>query len=168
MKCNTWDSIKNIFVVKDTGRFIFAIIYFIIGLLIIFLMPKLFNYNYFYIISKNDFNNFPRLIWCIAFSFIGFSALAYEASKSEHKDEKNNGEKEKEVKSKKAIYSYLYYYPIILIANSSFIFGIFHIFKETSNYLFYFLSASCAVYLSFQVDHIRTLIYELLSKSSRK
>jgi hypothetical protein len=137
--------------VKDKGRLFGAILYFALSIFIFFLLPKIINYNYFYNEAIPNFSNYPRFLWCLACSFFGFSLIAFEASKGVHP-------------GKRAIHSYYSIYLFALIAISSLVFGILHINKQTSSYLFYFISTPIAFYMGYQIDTTRTKILELLAK----
>ncbi len=139
--------------INDWDRFIGAAIYFCVGLFAITYLVmaengigSLMQIDFFYNDPINDFGNSKRLIWCIAWSFIGFSFIAYRASKFKHEDN--------------ACRIYFGRYLVALIVISFGAFVLFHAFEETSNYLFYFASAPSCLTLGYLVDEV--------SESARK
>jgi len=123
--------------IKDKKRFGGAVVSLILGSLII---VYLLRYNGIYTDPPKDFSNYPRLFWCLAFSFLGFSIPAYRASKSTHDDN--------------AIITYSTTYLISLIIISCLVFAILHTSERTSNYLFYFSSSSICFTFSYFIDNV--------------
>lgn len=126
---------KNI---KDYSRLFGSIIYFIAGISLLLLNIRLAG---FYNDPINNFQNFPRLIYAIGFTFLGFSLIAFRASQSNH--------------DKGAFPSYLTSYLITLILTGSLVFGFFHIFDSTSNYIYYFLAGPIAFILGYHADEAK-------------
>jgi magnesium-transporting ATPase (P-type) len=144
-----WQKTKGKLAIVDEGRLAGAIIYFIFGFLVFFVPHIFFHYKYFENEVINHFNS-SRFLWCLACSFWGFAGIAYESSKVTNK-------------GRSAFQSYYTTYLLLLIAISSLVFAVFNILKSTNNYLFYFISAPTAIFLSYNIDHIRTRLPDLLS-----
>lgn len=121
-----------------------SVVYFLIGLILIIVRHD----EMFYTTVAQFSYNFDRFLWCLSSSLIGFSFLAFNLRHH----------------SKSPFPTYLYYYPAILIITSSLVFGIFHIFKETSGFNFYFLSFSACFILSYLVDNFWKLITSLVKR----
>jgi len=118
------EKFKNL--IKDKIRFWGSIFSLLFGLFFLFILPNYLKIDLFYAEPLKDFNNYPRLFWCLAFTFIGFSFPACRASLKSHNDN--------------AWITYLFVYPPILIVISFLVFAVLHLFEITSGYLFYFLS----------------------------
>ncbi len=134
--------------IKDKNRFIGAIVYFIAGMLLLVFVLARFGFDFiFYNDAVIGFDNYPRFIWCLACVFMGFSAIAYRASLSEHKDKQGN--------YKTPFPYYFTSYLLVLILASSIDFAFFHIFDSTSNYLFYFLAGPVGFVLGYHADQAK-------------
>lgn len=128
--------------IKDEGRFIGSLIYSFTGILLLNFFIQRHGLSFiFYDDAIQGFNNYPRFIWCLSCAFWGFSMIAYRASLSNHKN--------------RAFPQYYLSYFLILILVSSLDFAVFHIFKSTSNYLFYFLSAPTGFTLGYHADQVK-------------
>jgi hypothetical protein len=143
--------------IKDRDRFKGAIGYFILAIIII-VNPYIFHafhlfpkYTLIYPNAIDNFRNYPRLLWCVAFSFLGFSYAAYRASKTLHEGEK-----------KHAKYSYFTIYPRTLLVISIIVFTFLHLFNNTSNYLFYVFSLLITFLLSKDIDTTRTKMTNII------
>lgn len=136
----------------DLGRRVGSVIYAIIGLFSPIIIIGSFGWNFmFYNEPINGFGNYPRLLWCVIWVSLGFACIAYEASKWPHHLES-------------AFPSYYTVYLIVLLVIASAVFGFFHIFDATKNYLFYFLSGPVSFILGFHVDKIINDPFVLLKK----
>ena len=122
--------------IKDPGRFIFGLLY-----LALFVTPFFLDINLFYNEPIENFENWPRLIFCIAFSSLGFFFSAFSASKFIHE--------------KSALQDgYLTKYPITLILLSSLVFGLFSAVEITNNYVYYFISAPICTIFAYHIDRL--------------
>ncbi len=135
--------------IKDKGRFLGALIYYILAIFILFILPHYLKINLIYTKSIDDFSNYPRFLWSLAFSFFGFSMIAFRASEKEHPDSP-------------AWKSYPTIYLVNLIIISSLVFAILHISNQTSNYLFYFFSSPICFMLSYYIDSLLKSPLDLL------
>ena len=90
--------------------------------------------------------NFDRYIWCLGSSFIGFSVLAYQLRHIEQTP----------------FPEYFTYYPVVLAVISALIFSACHLFQQTSGFVFYYLSSSGCIILSFLVDSFFSLLTSLV------
>lgn len=140
--------------IKDKGRFIGAIVYIIFAILIISTLLLCRGFNFvFYNNAINNFQNYPRFLWCLAWSFIGFSFIAYEISRISPLNGRG-----------KAFPDYYTIYFIILMGSASLVFAFLHIFDKASNYLFYFFAAPISFMVGYNVDVIRWRILDLIKK----
>ena len=89
-----------------------------------------------------------QLIWCIFFSFIGFSCFA-----TRWVDEPSS-----------PFPVYLSYYPLLLFSFSMAVFSVLHLSEAIGHKLFYPFSASLCILLSFQVDNVVGIVSALISK----
>ena len=122
-------------------RFYGAILYFALGVILIFFLI-ITEFDLLFISEKYPIF-LPRILWCFSWSCMGFAWIAYKASKREPS--------EGAVPSK---VSYLTIYPIFMILVSFLSFAIFQTFEQTNNYLFYFWSAPFCSFLSYCTDSI--------------
>lgn len=125
--------------IKDYWRLIGSLIYLLVGLIII-VAGIIDNIPLFYHSPFENINDWIRILWCLAFSCFGFSIAAYRASKAIHGP---GGE---------AWCLYLTIYPLNLALLSVFAFAVLHIAPQTSNHLFYFLSAPLCFLFSWYID----------------
>jgi len=126
--------------IKDKGRFLGAIISLMLGLFIVIVLPYYFGIDLLYNNPAENFSNYPRFLWCLAFCFFGFFFPAYRASKLMHDEP--------------AWKSYPTVYLISLIIISCLVFAVLHISERTSNYLFYFLSSPICFIFSYYIDNV--------------
>lgn len=124
----------------DKGRLMGGIYYLIIGVAILGYIRRRWGWSYFYDEPLEGFENWRRLLWCLAWSCFGFFCIAYQASKMKNKD--------------KAFPDYATLYPTALFLISLTIYSILQVFKGTSTYIFYFLSVPLCFSLSFMIDVI--------------
>jgi hypothetical protein len=124
----------------DRGRMNGAIIYLLSGLILVVCCLCFWRDLFFYDAARAGFANWPRFIWCLNWSVLGFSAIAYRASKGKH--------------DVGAIPSYILLYPLTLLFLSSLLFAFVHTIPATSTYLFYFFTAPIAFTLSFKIDAV--------------
>lgn len=105
-----------------------------------------------------------RLIWCLGWSLIGFSVVAYSNTRRKIKFEENGKEVIRDVKS--PFPSYLYFYPLFLTVNSFLIFGILNLKQVDGVKFFYPVSAFLCANLGFWIDTVnfKRLVDALLSK----
>ena len=96
---------------------------------------------FFFVTSVDAYNYFYRFLWVLPFSFLGFSFLAFIASRGKHTDP--------------PWLSYLFSYFPRLTAFSLIIFSILHIFQSTSVIVYYFLSAGLGLYVGYHVDVVQ-------------
>lgn len=128
--------------IKDRGRFIGFGVYLLVSLLIIVVSVKIFGWKFiFYNEAVDGFGNYPRLIWCLACVFLGFSMIAYRASMVSHENS--------------AFPDYYLSYLLTLVLVASVDFAFFHIFQSTSNYLFYFLSGPLGFTFGYHADQAK-------------
>ena len=80
-----------------------------------------------------------RLVWCFAWTTIGFAASAFNSSRSwEGK--------------KSPFLAYLFFYPPFLIVNSLLVFGVFNVSPLQGKLFFYPISAWLCLNLAFWID----------------
>lgn len=140
---------------RDLGRLIGCIVYGFLGFVTIIVLAALDYYgkaDFFYDQASNNFSDGKRLLWCLAFSFIGFAAIAYRASKGQYK------------RGDEAWRYYPTTYLTILILISSLVFSFYHIFNETRNYLFYYISAPTCFILGYFSDRAPQIAEKIISK----
>lgn len=122
----------------------FTCVYIAIALLLfIFFRNKMF-----YILRVNDFNDWPRFIWCIVGSCAGFALIASQYRFSEVLPYN----------------SYILYYPPMLLVFSSFVYSLLSIFPTTSGHIFYYLSFPLSFILAFLIDKFWNIIEEIIKK----
>ena len=128
-------------------RVFFAIIYFLISLIIIYFFK---NKMFYFKVPENSWNYY-RLLWCCSASALGFSAIAFILRNHE----------------KSPLPEYLTHYPFQLLAIATLVFSLLHIFDATSGYLFYYLSFSLCFTFSFLVDNYRGFIKSIINGFSK-
>jgi hypothetical protein len=128
-------------------RVIFSVAYFLIFVLLLVIFRK----NIFYFEVPKESLNLYRLIWCISFTSLGFSLVAFEYRY--HKPS--------------PFPKYVIHYPFQLLAMAALIFSVLHIFEATSGYLFYYLSASLCFTLGYMVDRYWGFIESAVGKVSK-
>ena len=128
-------------------RVIFSVLYFVIfvGLLLIF------GCRMFYINVPKDSWNSYRFVWCLAFTSVGFSSIAFYHRKV----------------SVPPYPEYILQYPIQLGAMAAVVFSILHIFEATSGYVFYYLSSTLSFSLGFLVDQYWDMFKSIIGKMSK-
>jgi hypothetical protein len=125
---------------KDKSRLYGAKIYFVLSILIFGAIFLIWKWNYFTDAPLPGFRNWRRILWCISWSFLGFSAIAHKSSKKNH--------------TGSAWPSYATVYPLALVFISMIVFSVLHIFEGTKNYLFYFLSTPICFVFSYSIDQL--------------
>lgn len=126
--------------IKDNGRFIGAFVYFIVGLLIISIPCIIFGRNFmFYDKANGNILDYPRFLWALSWAFIGFTVIAYRSSKNANHPAR-------------AFPHYYTVYLVILVSIALLVFAFFHIFSNTSNYLYYIFSAIISFIFAYHVD----------------
>ena len=135
----------------DRGRLIGAGVFLIVG---VFLIP-IFAFFWglsavFYDTAKGNTHDAIRLLWSISWCCIGFAFIAYRASKTTHVTP--------------ARQTYFSIYPLSLLILATLIFAVLHASKNTSNYLYYVLSAPLAFVLSFHIDTLLKRPLDLLKR----
>jgi hypothetical protein len=141
--CNPSNKIEQI----NKQRVIFAVAYFLIFVLLLVIFWK----NIFYFEVPKDSLNVYRFIWCISFTALGFSLVAFEYRFHEVSPYPK----------------YVIHYPFQLIAMAALVFSILHLFEATSRYLFYYLSASLCFTLGYMVDRYWGFIESAICKVSK-
>lgn len=126
-------------------RVIFSVLYLLLGILLIFLFRK----EMFYLEPKVDTYNIYRFLWCLSASFFGFAGIAFHVR---HIDSSPWP-------------SYVTYYPWFLLVISTLSFSLFHLFSITSGFVFYYISFSLCVLLSYWVDSFWTIVGGLVSRN---
>ncbi len=128
----------------NKSRLAFAILYFLLGCLII----RLFRRDMFYLSPKEDSWNVHRFLWCIACTFWGFAAVAFQLR----------------CHNTSPFPEYIFYYPLQLVAMACLVFSVLHLWDRTEGYVFYYLSFSLCFSLGFLVDSYWSFIKGLLTK----
>ena len=108
----------------------------------------IFRDRMFYILRIDDFNDWPRFIWCIVGSCAGFALIASQ-SRFEQVLPYN---------------SYILYYPPMLLVFSSFVYSLLSIFPATSGHIFYYASFPFSFILAFLIDRFWNIIEEIIKK----
>jgi hypothetical protein len=126
------------------ARVAFSCFYIFIALLLWYL----FRDRIFYDERINNFGDWPRFVWCFISNSIGFALIVSQSR----------------FNSKLPYGPYLFYYPVILIVFSSFIYSIFSIFEGTNNHIFYYLSFSSCFVLAFLIDRFWHIIIDAVTK----
>lgn len=134
---------------KKINRFrvMFAVAYFLISIFLLVLFWK----NLFYFEVPKESLNLYRLVWCISFTSLGFSLIAFE-----YKYHKPS-----------PFPKYVVHYPFQLLAMAALVFSVLHIFQATSGYLFYYFSASLSFTLGYMVDRYWGFIESAVGKVSK-
>ena len=131
----------------NTARIIFSITYFISAVIIVsFWHDKIFYLE----VNPNYYNSY-RFWWCLACSFFSFSVLAITTIK----------------KQKSPTFSYLTYYPFMLLVISALVFSACHLFERTSGFIFYYISFTFCFILSFLVDSFWVIIFRLIQSKGK-
>ena len=125
----------------NRNRLYCVIVYFGISLILLLIIFLKLKTHVFYFNVKSDNWNLYRFLWCIPFAFLGFSFLALIYIKS----------------SDSPFPKYLIYYPILLLFMCSLVFGVLHLFKSSSSYLYYYLSAPLCFTLGYLADDFKNL-----------
>jgi hypothetical protein len=128
-------------------RVIFSILYLVIfvGLLVIF-GSRMFYFN----VAKDSWNLY-RFVWCLAFTSLGFSLIAFYHRRV----------------SLPPYPEYILHYPVQLGAMAAVVFSILHLFEATSGYVFYYLSSSLCFTLGFLVDQYWDMFKSIIGKISK-
>lgn len=108
----------------------------LISLLITYLLKE----KVFYKTAIEGFNNIARFFWVLPFTLMGFSSLVLMVAKGGLS------------KEDKPWSSYIFSYFPKLFAFSLIIFSALHLFKATSGYIYYFLSAGLGLYFGYHTD----------------
>jgi len=119
----------------NNTRLIAALAFLILGIIIVIFVilgSKL------YLETNRACLNLPRYFWCLGWSFVGFSGIAFYWCRSD----------------KTPFPSYITSYPILLVIVSALVFSVCHFFKETSGFVFYYLSAGLSGFLAYFIDYI--------------
>ena len=126
-------------------RVFFAFIYFLISLILLFISYK---NDVFYLNIPTSSYNFIRFVWCISFVSMGFSGIAFQLR----------------YHYRSPLPEYLTRYPFLLLVIASMVFSGLHIFKATSGYLFYYLSASLGFTFGYMIDRYWEFVLTLIGK----
>jgi len=129
-------------------RLCYIIGYFGISLILLMMIFSILKTYIFYFDVKHENWNFYRFLWCIPFAFLGFSFLALIYIRSPDSP----------------FPKYLIYYPILLFFMCSIVFGVLHLFKSSSSFLYYYLSAPICFTLGYLADDFRSLAKSALNK----
>ena len=129
-------------------RVLCAVFYAVIPLLLIYL----FHSKMFYLIEEESSWNFYRLLWCICCTSFGFANVAWYWRKNA-----NNPFPE-----------YITYYPPLLLLISCLIFSILHLWKNSSSYVFYYLSFALCFNLGFMIDSYWDIVKSFFEKVKSK
>lgn len=116
-------------------RFVSALVYLILGIITLILV----GYKSKLYIEVNEVClNLPRYFWCLGWSCLGFSGIAFYWCRS----------------NKTPFPIYATSYPILLAIISALVFSVCHLFEETSGFVFYYLSAGLSGFFAYFVDYI--------------
>ncbi len=125
-------------------RVFFAAIFFITPILfIIIFRDKIFYPN----VQVNSYN-FWRFLWSLSCSFVSFSILVY------HNRFLVNS----------PFPTFVYYYPFLFLIISSLVFSACHLFPQSSNYVFYYISFSFCSIFSYLADKFWENIISVIKK----
>ncbi len=126
-------------------RVYFAIIYFLISLILLFISYK---NDVLYLNIPTSSYNLIRFVWCISFVSMGFSGIALNTRHNPNSP----------------LPEYLTRYPFLLLVIASMVFSGLHLFKATSGYLFYYLSASLGFTFGYMADRYYGFVLSLIDK----
>lgn len=107
-----------------------------------------FRNKMFYVLKIDDFNDWPRFVWCIVGSCTGFTLIASQFRFSQ-------------------VLPYnpcILYYPPMLLVFSSLVYALLSIFPYTSGHIFYYLSFPLTFILAFLVDKFWKIIEEIIKR----
>lgn len=124
------------------------IFYLVISLILLFIIFSILRTHVFYFTVQEDNWNLYRFLWCTPFALLGFSFLALNYIKS----------------SDSPFPKYLIYYPILLLLMCSAVFGVLHLFKSSSSFLYYYLSAPICFTFGYLADDYWTLAKSAFKK----
>jgi len=118
--------------------------YLLLGCLILYLNKN----SLIYYPAYNSFADMPRLLGCIAFSFLGFAFLVGRS-----------------IRSKRTTFpwTYLWYYPVICCLGGTLVFSACQFFERTSGYLFYFIAFPLSFISGILVDSFWVIILARLT-----
>lgn len=139
--------------IVDKKRFFGAIVFFALSVFIFLGIIYFKGYSFIFFENKGDFSNYyHRIFWCLCWTLMGLSSIAFQASFGSHK----------------AFYrAYLILYPSFIPIISVLIFSLLHIFEATSNsYIFYFISSAISFMAGFGIDQIIARPLEMLKIKS--
>ena len=106
----------------------------------------------FYIIPSLDFNIY-RWFWTMLCSWFGFGVLILKNIPQNQSDPSLD---------------YYTYYPVLLVVISSIVFSILHLFPQTSNFIFYYLSFSLCFIFGYMVDYFWKIIFTTVEAFQKK
>lgn len=136
--------------IKDYYRFANFLI-FLLGSLVLTAIILYYHDTFFYLVEKNDFNNWPRLVYTFDFVLLGCSFAIFDSSKG-HIPEK---------KPYSVFATYLTRYLITTIVLATIIFVIFNAIDATSNYLYYFVTLAVGIGVGYVIDFAVFIHYTL-------
>ena len=137
--------------VANYPRLFFSMGYFLVSVSIVwFFREKIFYLN------PTEGYNFFRFLWCIACSFLGFSALAFLLAVTPPNPKLGP--------YVSIIPNYITYYPFILIIISCLVFSIFSSIKATNGYIFYYASFVTCFILGYLADYFWQIIGKLIER----
>ena len=129
-------------------RVSFAIFYFLLGTLVIYI----FKSDIFYFDADARAWNLYRYIWCLASSCLGFSSIAFVLRKNQ----------------RSPFPAYVTHYPLQLLAMSALIFAVLHLSPKTSNFVFYYFSFALCFTLGYLVDTYWSFVSSILDFTKQK
>ncbi len=84
VRTKEYEEFNNMKTTKDKSRLYGAKIYFVLSIIIFGAIFLIWKWNYFTDAPLPGFRNWRRILWCISWSFLGFSAIAHKSSKKNH------------------------------------------------------------------------------------
>ncbi len=128
------------------SRLIFAILYFILGgSLIIYFKDCIF-----YLDFRDGLNDWPRFLWCVGCSLMGFGFAATQSRFSQSLP----------------YFPYIFFYPCILSLITSLGYSLLSLYPTTRGYLFYPLAFALCGTLSFRIDEFKDFVGGFIKRSS--
>jgi hypothetical protein len=131
-------------------RLWFAVGYLILSAVFLVLCLASVRARVFYLHPKPDSFNAWRFLWCVAFSFVGFTALSFRLWRHD----------------KSPYPLHVFYYPPLLLIISSLVFSACHVSEATSGFVFYYLSSALCFVFAFLVDSFWKFARSIVNKVS--
>lgn len=133
----------------NVHRVAMSVVYYLLFCILLVLLYKKREQAFYHSVADDSWN-FYRYLWSLAWAVAGFASIALRLR----------------CHPKLPYPEYITHYPMQLAAMAAIVFGVLHIFENTSNFVYYYLSAAMCFTLGYAVDSYWSYVKGLLKRLS--